>query len=63
MSDVQKCDACGDIRFLHSSSYEITGQITDPEVSPDAIDIRSEGDLCDACALEVAELIADLGDD
>jgi len=63
MSDVQRCDACGDVRFQHNNSYEITGQITDPEVSGDAIDIRSSGDLCDACALEVAQLIDDLGDD
>jgi len=63
MSDVQKCDACGDVRFQHNSEYEITGRITDPDVSGDAIDIRSSGDLCDACALEVAQLIDDLGDD
>jgi len=63
MSDVQKCDACGDLRFQHNSEYDITTRITDPEVSPDAVDIRPTGDLCNACALEVAKLIDDLGDD
>lgn len=63
MSDVQKCDGCGDIRFRHNTTYNLGTAIADVEVSPDAVDVTKEGHLCDDCATEVAELIKGLGND
>jgi len=57
-----RCDGCGDIRFMHHSSYELASKVADVESSPDAVDIRQSGDLCDACAYEVAKTIKQLGD-
>lgn len=63
MSDVQRCDACGDIRFRHNTEYRLAGSVADVEASSDAIDVRREGHLCNDCAREVAHLIKQLGDD
>lgn len=63
MSDVQRCDGCGDIRIYHHTEYDFETSITDPETSPDAIDIRGSGHLCSECAREVAKTIRNLGDD
>jgi len=65
MSDVQKCDACGSIRFRHNSEYELAPRVADPDTSEDAIDVRQSGHLCHDCARKVAQLIKDIhcGDD
>lgn len=62
MTDVQKCDGCGAIRFMHNSSYSFSSKVSDVEASPDAVDITSDGHLCDDCARKVAELIESLGE-
>ena len=62
MSDVQRCDGCGDIRHMHHSSYDLKNSIVDVAVSENAIDIRGNGDLCEECAREVAKTIRALGE-
>lgn len=63
MTDVQRCDGCGDVSLYQHNEYEFSDRVTDPDAGPDAVDIIPSGHLCTDCAREVAELIDDLGDD
>jgi len=62
MTDVQRCDGCGEIRFSHASEYSLGRRVADPSTDEDAVDVRREGDLCVECGREVAELINELGE-
>jgi hypothetical protein len=62
MTDVVRCDGCGDVARYQHSSYDLSVSLTDPEADPDAIDIMNEGDLCDECARAVARVIKQRGD-
>jgi len=60
MTDVQRCDACGEVQRTLSNEYSFGGRVTDISASPEAVDITSEGHLCEACAREVAAVIKEI---
>jgi len=60
MTDVHQCDACGEIQRTLPNEYAFAGRVTDPSASPEAVDIISEGHLCEACAREVATVIREI---
>jgi len=63
MTDVQKCDGCGEIQRYHMTEFDFGHEVADIESYHDAVDVRMEGHLCVDCGKKVARLIKELGDD